>query len=140
MATASIIVESMRSRGRDGHGSGQYGAPRGTRRHQGLDIVAKPLEFIYAPISGRLTRDAFPYKNDPTYRGAVITGTGEWEGYEIKIFYMVRKSLGNVEAGDFIGFAQDISAKYPGITNHIHIEVKYNGLWIDPRELWGMCF
>ena len=128
------------SRGQDNHGSGQFNASRGNRSHQGLDIIATPGEMVKSPIKGILTREARPYANDPTYKGVVIKGTGDFEGLEIKMFYVVGLKSGPVNQGETIGIAQDISQKYQGITNHIHLEVRRKGIVVSPTEFYNSCF
>ena len=140
MKFANRIVAKPVSRLRDPWGSGQYGASRGSRRHRGLDIKVRPKEKVYAPIPGTIVQEAIPYANDPYYRGLLIRGDGEWQNYEIKIFYILGIKSGWASAGEQIGTAQNLGFKYPGITNHLHLEVKRQGRYIDPFELWLMCF
>jgi murein DD-endopeptidase MepM/ murein hydrolase activator NlpD len=124
----------------DAWGSGQYGAGRGDRRHHGLDIVARPTEAICSPIDGTVVREAYPYANDRRFRGLVIRGTGSWDGYEVKLFYVDGHFSGQVRAGQVVGRAQDLSGRYPGITNHVHLEVRERGRELSPSELFGLCF
>ncbi len=134
------IVATQRTRRSDIHGSGQYGAGRGSRKHQGVDVVAYPGERVFSPISGEIVRESFPYAEDLSYRGLVIRGTGDWSGYEIKIFYVEGLNCGPVVPGSPIGFAQDLSRRYPGITNHVHVEVRRNGQVMPLTDLYRMCF
>jgi leukocyte cell-derived chemotaxin-2 len=137
-----IVQGRMHSRGRDRFGSGQPGSTRdhGSRSHMGLDIVAAPAEKIFSPIDGNVIREAFPYKDDPRMRGILIRGIGDFSAYEVKFFYVLGLFSGKVNAGDLIGHAQDLTVKYPGITNHVHLEVLKNRLPIDPREPFRRCF
>lgn len=118
----------------DTHGDGYFGASRsGGKVHQGLDYIVRPGENIYSPIHGTITRHAYPYSNDNRYKGIEIKGTGPHVGWLIKIFYMVPISVGqDVKPGGFIGTAQDIASKYPGITPHIHLELYIGGTAVDP--------
>lgn len=140
MAFASEIVRMQRSRRTDKHGSGQFGAKRGARLHQGLDIEARPGEEVYSPIEGDVLREALPYQDDPSFRGLVIRGTGQWSGYEVKIFYVDGLFCGKTTPGAAIGRAQNLTFKYPGITNHVHVEVRHHGRALSPHEIYGMCF
>jgi hypothetical protein len=140
MTIASEVVKLQQSRLRDAFGSGQYRASRGTRKHAGIDIVTAAGETIFAPITGSVVRQAFPYKSDKNYVGVVIKGSGDWQGYEVKIFYVEGLFSGPVSQGEVVGLAQDLTKKYPGITNHVHLEARLNGKEIDPRELWQMSF
>lgn len=142
MPIAKNIVENQKTRVHDKFGSGQYGASRdaGTRTHNGIDIIASPNESIFCPIQGSIVRQAMPYKDDPSYEGVVIEGREEWSGYELKIFYMEGLFSGDANESQKIGFAQNLTKKYPNITNHIHLEVRYKGELIDPFELWQYSF
>ncbi len=142
MAIARALVQSQKSRTHDGFGTGQYGGRRdgGARSHRGLDIVTKPQEKIFAPIDGDVVREAIPYAKYPAMKGMVIRGKAAWSGYEVKIFYVEGLFSGAVAAGQHIGYAQDISIKYPGITNHVHVEVRKNAVVINPGEIFAQCF
>ena len=133
-------VTSGPTRKVDKWGSGQYGTGRHDHVHQGLDLQARPGDQILAPISGQVVRQANPYRDSKQYTGVVIKGTGEWKGYEVKIFYVNGLFCGQVNAGDRIGTAQDISLRYPGITNHVHLEIRYNHQLKNPLDYFGMCF
>jgi leukocyte cell-derived chemotaxin-2 len=138
---AAEIVHNQESRVKDKYGDGQYGASRdkGTRIHKGIDIIVQPEEKIYAPFDGDIVRQAVPYKDD-IYSGIVLKGSGEWLAHEIKIFYVDGELSGHVIKGQEIGKAQNLTIKYPGITNHIHFEVKVADEQIDPFEIWKYSF
>lgn len=140
MAFASEIVREQRSRGTDAFGQGHFGAARGGRLHQGLDIETAPGEEIMSPVDGEVIREALPYHDDPAFRGLVIRGVGAWAGYEVRIFYVDGLLSGRVEAGSVVGRAQDLKHRYPGITNHIHVEVRLGGMTLSPSEIYAMCF
>jgi hypothetical protein len=142
MSIAHEIIRIQKSRQHDRWGTGKFGASRdhGHRAHRGLDIVTIPGEIIASPIAGIIVRETYPYKNDNTLVGVLIKGTGEWSGFELKIFYVTGLFCGNAVPGQQIGLAQNLQQKYPGITNHVHVEAKKNGLQIDPYELWQQSF
>ena len=135
-------IKNGKARENDKWGSGHFGAPRGSRQHNGLDIVVTKGQDVLSPIDGVVVRKSFPYAKDLSYEGVLIEGSGAHEGIMIKIFYMnpVLNIVGaNVRSGDKIGTAQDLTNKYSDITNHIHIEVTLDGVSVDPkRVLHGM--
>jgi len=135
-----ITDGGMHSRVRDSFGSGQPGAPRGSHLHKGIDVVTRPMQRILSPIDGDVIREAFPYPDDPAMRGILIRGVGDHAGFEVKLFYVLGLFSGRTKAGGLIGHAQDLTTKYPGITNHVHLEVFRNRLQIDPREPFAMSF
>ena len=142
MPIARAVVRNQRSRMHDSYGSGQFGDSRdgGSRAHKGLDVAAAPREMIYSPIKGTIVREAFPYKGDLSVRGLIIRGTAEWKDYEIKIFYAEGLLTGDVMPGQHIAFAQNLGKKYPGITNHVHIEVRCRNNVINPQVIFAQCF
>lgn len=141
MTLQKILINPVKNgkiRKPDKWGQGHFGASRGKRSHNGLDIEAKAKQEIVAPIDGKVIRKAYPYASDMRYTGLLIEGTGKYIDYTVKIFY-IDPSAGvagkTVQAGDKIGEAQDLTVKYTGITNHVHIEVKIKGKHEDPGKL-----
>lgn len=123
----------------DSMGAGWYGALRGDRLHRGLDFLCEPGQRIVAPFGMRIERVARPY-GDHKYGGISFMNqfsTG-------KIFYFEPKLslLGfDVEQGEDIGAAQDISKRYtppPGkkpMKPHIHFQ--FNSF--DPEILMRLA-
>jgi len=110
-------------RGVDEWGSGAFGASRdgGVRRHAGTDFVATPDQVVTAPCGGVVTRRVRCYADTPRWQGLEIdAGWGL-----VKLLYVEpRVAPGvRVSAGEPIGVAQDLRARYPGITPHVHLEV-----------------
>jgi hypothetical protein len=88
-------------------------------------------------------------KGDPShvYRLVEIKGQGVWAPYSVRLFYVVGFKSGDVKAGDVIGYAQDLTTRYPAdekhskpITNHVQMEVRRNGTLVDPRSIFRACF
>ena len=140
MATANNIVNHQTMRGTDPFGSGRYGASRdgGSRSHNGVDINVTSGEDITSPITGSIRRKKYPYSDDLSFEGCIIDGSGEWKGYEITIYYvkMILKAGDTVSLGTKLGAAQDLSTRYKGISNHVHVEVKKGDAIIDPSQIW----
>ncbi|MFY0481674.1 M23 family metallopeptidase [Flavobacterium sp. PLA-1-15] len=131
------LVHNQGFRGCDGFGCGSFGASRGDRVHQGIDIPTVKGETIFSPISGTVTRFPFPYGDDLRYTGIEIKN----EIYSVKIFYLKATVPAGaiVKQGQAIATAQDIAAKYgSGMTNHIHLEVRQTptGQIIEPTNLF----
>jgi len=139
MPFASEIVRNQRSRRTDSYGSGQFGASRRHGPHEGLDIEARPGEGVFSPIEGEILGEASPYADDRSLRGLLIRGAGQWNGYEVKIFYVDGIFCGRTVPGSLIGRAQDLTFRYPGITNHVHLEVRLGGRPLSPNEIYGLC-
>lgn len=135
-------VPNARVRGKDDWGEGHFGAGREQRKHKGVDIVTTPGETVVSPVNGTYVRPANPYTDDLRYSGVMIKAD---DGSEVKMFYISPapdlKPGDRVEAGKTpIGSSQDITQKYPAtgnkrpITNHVHIQIKKKGKFIDPTK------
>lgn len=125
-------------RGSDRWGDGHFGAQRGSRRHNGVDIVALPGDDVLSPMEALVVRLAYPYDDDFILSGVLLQGLGAYAGLEAKLFYLLPDPalLGHsVAAGQRIGAAQSLQHRYPGITDHIHLEVRRAGEPIDPCAL-----
>jgi hypothetical protein len=104
----------------DPAGSGHFGASRGNRVHEGYDFRCKPGQIIRAVIAGKLVR-AYPYAGDVIFAGCRLWGAD----FMSKMFYFIPHDHvinEDVLAGEEIGIAQDILAKYGGgMLPHIHV-------------------
>ena len=132
------ISSGYRLRGVDSYGSGAYGAPRGTRKHKGLDIVPLDGSSVRSPISGTVTRYGVPYAtNNGNLQLLEIEGTGNDKGTTVKLMYMSPSvPVGtNVRRGELVGYMESLQFRYAGITDHIHLEVYFNGSVVDPHLL-----
>ena len=123
-------------RKRDNHGSGEFGAPRGSRKHRGIDLACYPGSVILSDFDGYISKIGYPYPpngNKGGYRYVEVTTE---EGERVRYFYvkpLVQKNSVVFE-GNIIGVSQDITKFYPGMTHHIHVEIIKDGKYIDPTE------
>ena len=112
-------------RGCDRYGCGNFGAERdaGGRRHEGADYDAAAGQKVDAPISGFVSRIGAAYPGDQRYHYVEITNPALH--YEARVFYVdpsVREGQA-VHIGQLIGRAHSLQPRYPGITNHVHLEI-----------------
>ena len=121
----------------DTYGSGLYQAPRGKRKHNGIDIKCGEHDYIFSVNCGEVTKIGYPYNPNDKKRGHLryVQVTNPY-GYDVRYFYIKPKvQLGQIiEAGDSLGTSQDLQIAYPSITPHMHFEVKKDGEYIDPYE------
>jgi murein DD-endopeptidase MepM/ murein hydrolase activator NlpD len=120
-------------------GSGEFGAPRGSRRHNGIDYAVQPGSVLLSPIKGRVTKFGYCYSSDLSYRYIQVTDANRRNH---RFFYVepleehaINQEVGEGEA---IGIVQDISAKYSSeMINHVHYEIKdASGAYVNPEEYW----
>lgn len=134
--TSSDVV-ALELRGRDGYGSGSFGASRGDRVHSGIDFKAPPDAVILSPVSGKVTKLGYPYNDDLSFKYVEITDSRKRKH---RLFYVDPSvSKGDtIKENDPIGSAQHISARYNVhlMNNHIHYEVKTSkGEYLNPERL-----
>ena len=116
-------------RGCDGFGCGEFGADRdaGGRHHEGVDFDASAGQAVDAPISGFVSKIGAAYPGDARYHYVQITNPALH--YEARVFYVdpgVREGQ-SVHVGQKIGRARSLQPRYPGITNHVHLEIERIG-------------
>ena len=130
-------LSELKRRGSDGFGSGHFGASRGPRTHNGVDLLAGTGEDIDSPVVGTITKLGYPYGDDLSYQYVQISV----EDYDFRVFYVEPsvKVGDEVTADTVIGVVQHLGSRYHGIPNHVHFEIKKDGDYLDPtRTLIGM--
>jgi len=128
---------------KDKWGDGSFGASRGNRIHEGVDITGKPGAYVCAPQGGIVVREGFPYAND----------TGAWNcyllireenGVEWRLFYVIPLAAivgATVHRGQAVAALADVGAKYGThptkgrMKPHCHVERWVNGKRVDPEVL-----
>ncbi len=119
----------------DQKGKGHFKASRGSKKHNGIDLLVEKNQFVKAPFNGEITRIFTVYANDSKYKGFEIVGSAENSNMKIKIMY-ANPILNNGSffyGGDNIGIAQSISEKYGSeMKDHLHIEVYKNDILENP--------
>lgn len=126
-------------RGADIHGSGHYGAPRGSRTHKGLDVEVTPNTDVHAPFDCVITKHGIVYTDTSEYRYIEFKGVGSlFNDYRVRYMYVTPTAevYGTFKKGTKIGVYQDIGKRYAGITPHTHIEVYSikTGAVLDPTQ------
>ena len=119
-------------------GCGDFGARRtginGTYPHEGADYTAQPGQSVGSVVDGTVSRLGYPYGDSKYYRYVEITSPN---GEVVKHMYVgPGVSVGaKVKAGDVIGTAQSLQPRYPGITDHVHIEIRKNNQLVNPESI-----
>jgi len=121
----------------DSQGSGYFGAPRGSRTHNGVDVACYNGSGIFPVIEGEVTKIGYPYNPNNEKKGHLrYIQVTDVTGRDWRYFYVLPSAkVGDyVTITDIIGIAQGLSDIYPDITDHIHVEIKIDGEFIDPTE------
>lgn len=112
-------------RGHDDFGDGFFGARRdgGSRAHEGVDYVAVAGQSVRAPMSGYVTKIGYAYAGDTELKFVEITNPAL--GYAVRAFYVSPGvEVGQtVRLGQAIGTVESLQGHYPGITDHVHLEI-----------------
>lgn len=124
-------------RGYDKHGSGHYQAPRGDRKHNGIDFSVYPDSMVLSIKAGHVSKIGYPYDpNDHKKRHFRYVQITDDQGFDARYFYvMPLVAVGQyIPAGAILGQSQKLSDVYPGITDHVHFEVKKGGAFVNPLD------
>jgi murein DD-endopeptidase MepM/ murein hydrolase activator NlpD len=113
-------------RGLDAYGEGRFHASRdgGSRRHEGVDYVARAGQTVRAPISGYVAKIGYAYPGDVVLRYVEIDNPALH--IQARVFYVDPDvEVGQTVAiGHPIGRAHTLQQRYPGgITDHVHLEI-----------------
>ena len=113
----------------DDYGCGEFGARRdaGERRHEGVDFDAVAGQSVRAPISGFVSKIGLAYADDELLRFVEVTNPALH--YVSRVFYIDPSVVEGqaVHLGQTIGEAHSLQSRYPGITNHVHLEIAREG-------------
>lgn len=131
----SLLVREEPPVRMDKAGSGMFGAPRGSRTHNGVDYLARPNDGVCSTVNGTVTKLGFPYNGNIHYRYVEVT---DGKGFRHRFFYVSPfVEVGEpIVTGQVIGEAQNVAANYPdsGMNNHIHYEIKTKaGKFVNPE-------
>lgn len=126
-------------RAHDVYGDGEFGARRdgGSRRHEGVDYMARAGQEVDAPLSGYVTKIGYAYPGDSNLKFVEITNPAL--NYAARVFYVnPTVQVGDAVAiGQPIGAAHSLQRKYPGgMTDHVHLElIDRRGARIDATRM-----
>lgn len=127
-------IFAMSYRECDGQGCGHFGASRGSRTHNGVDMECVPGTEVGSPVTGQVTKLGYPYANDLSIRYVQITA----ENYHFRVFYVEPcVQVGDwVQINDTVGTSQRLESMDRGGTQHVHLEIKTSkGEYIDPTPV-----
>lgn len=132
----SMLNYKQGLRGCDAWGCGHFNAPRGEKKHRGLDFKIAVGDSVYAPFPCKVIRHGHPYSDDLTFRLIEIQGLDGYSDYTAKIMYVkdLPKVGSQFSAKSKLCVADDLSRRYEsGMTNHVHFELYAKGVLINPE-------
>ena len=124
-------------RGIDDWGSGEYGASRGNRIHNGIDILCPAGSAVLSRTDGIVTKIGYPYRLDQKGRShyryvEVTTGTDRFRYFYVKPTVTTGCKVLN---GSMLGTSQSLLPIYPGIQDHVHFEIKLeDDSFVNPKD------
>lgn len=125
----------------DSWGDGNYGAPRGDRKHRGIDYACQQGSKVLAIRGGKVTKIGYPYNPSDMDKGWLrYVQVTDVFGHHVRYFYVEPTIWLHtvLKAGEEIGTTQNLNGAYKGITNHVHLEVKLSsGEYINPNEYFN---
>lgn len=124
-------------RGTDKWGRGDYMAPRGFRKHKGVDFACYPGSEIISLTVGHVSKLGYPYAPSDDKKGDLrYVEVTDRQGRMARYFYVdPRVVMGQpIKQGDVLGVSQTLQNIYPGITDHVHFEVKTANGYANPLE------
>jgi murein DD-endopeptidase MepM/ murein hydrolase activator NlpD len=125
------------TRSHDAYGDGWFHARRdgGSRPHEGVDYDDQPGQTVVAPISGYVSKIGYAYPGDSKLRYVEI------ENPALRLTARALYIDPSVQVGESvalgrpIGTALSLQRRYPGITNHVHLEIAEAGRRIDAQTV-----
>ncbi|HEY9815335.1 MAG TPA: M23 family metallopeptidase [Candidatus Obscuribacterales bacterium] len=130
----SASFYSLPKRKCDAQGCGWYDAPRGNRKHKGIDLMCNPGTAICSPVNGTVTKLGWPYAGNREIRYVEVTAGN----YKYRVFY-VRPHVeldDYVTVHDVLGGSQELDSMADGGTQHVHFEIMNGNDYIDPTPLY----
>lgn len=125
-----------------------FGMPRGSRSHEGIDVIGPKMTPLYAAVDGRVS-----YLVDPEASWGYAVVLEDADGYTYHYLHVNNDTPGTndgnggtqhayapgiyrgatVTKGQLIGWMGD-SGNAEGVTSHLHFEIRLNGTAINPYE------
>lgn len=127
-------LHQLEQRKCDKQGCGHWGASRGSRKHNGVDLACEVGTPIYSPVYGKVTKIGWPYGASDKHHIRYVEI--ENADYKFRVFYIDPSIVkgDTVDLTTVIGMSQELGCFYSGITEHVHFEIKdKHGNYVDPN-------
>lgn len=141
MKIKDLSGNTLKARGCDPQGCGHYGAPRGTRKHEGFDFLIAPHSSFTFPFDVKILRTGI-VSTDKPFRLIELTPTKLFTNIiKIKVMYcdLDQYQVNDiVRSGYPIAMSQDNKSYYGGgMQNHLHVEVRIGNQLINPALIFN---
>ena len=90
-------------RKQDSQGAGYFGAPRGSRKHKGIDLCCEAVSVVSCMAPGTVTKVGYPYRMDDDLKGhlryvevtqtATSSGTSMWNPWLVLVIFWLMGML-----------------------------------------------
>lgn len=131
----------------DAWGDGYFGASRGDRPHLGVDYIVNEGETVYAPCDMDSFNVSWPYVWKPgdtyTLTGCAFTTEINGINFDGRLWYFTPDSSlfgRDIPKGYPIGTAQTLQHRYPGITDHLHFQLRTETDIVDSIDYKGWYY
>lgn len=130
-----VIKVMPPERDADRWGQGHFGAPRGSRTHNGIDYQCAPGSVVLSSVNGTVSKLGWVYsqRDRNHFRYVEITTN---DNHRHRYFYVkpIVPEHAPIEVGDAIGVVQTLQDIFPGIQDHVHYEIMVEGDFVNPAN------
>lgn len=129
-----MIRIELNKRTPDKYGEGHFKASRGSRDHNGVDYNCPPKSKVLSLCSGIVSKIGYTYSDDLSFRYVEIASNSN---HKVRILYVDPwvKVGDTVDQSTVLGLSQKLGVRYPGIGEHVHLEIREKGKIIDPETV-----
>jgi len=100
-----------------------------------MDFITAPNEEVQAPIGGVVKRVLYAYAHNSRLAGVEIVNEAGPSANIVDVDPLWVAIGMRVDAGDVIGYAQNLHVKYnQTMSNHVHVEIRVGGKVVNPCE------
>jgi len=119
-----MYLHELEQRKCDAFGCGYYDAPRGKRKHKGVDLIVEPDTCVKLGMTGEVVKLGLAY-SDPKKNELRYLSVDLGDNWYCRVFYIRNLlSVGDTITGNTdIGRTLSLKSHFgEGMTDHVHIE------------------
>lgn len=120
----------------DSYGEGYFGAPRGSYKHRGIDILADVGTHVLACKLGRVIKVSY---DELSGNYIVIQHRGDLVSYYLHLKDIYVKEKQRVKQGQIIAtVGKSGNARYKSMKPHLHFEIRKDGVAQDVLNIYEL--